>query len=331
LWVEGEAGFQYTPSPSQPDSLLTTHSHPYVHGLYIMKIIDNIQRMSTLIKMLKKEGRSIGFVPTMGYLHEGHLSLVKAAKKHTDVVVMSIFVNPKQFGHGEDFDKYPRDLKRDEELSRNAGVDIIFFPSVKDMYPEGFRTYVTVEKLTDTLCGESRPGHFRGVATVVAKLFNIVKPDIAYFGQKDAQQAIVIKKMVKDLNMGIEIKVMPTIREKDGLAMSSRNAYLSEVERNDAAILYQSLKAAESLIAGGEKIPKNVIRAMERLIKEKPSAKIEYISIVDAEDLQDASLISGEVLVALAVFIGKTRLIDNVVINPALGRTKTDETRKGAV
>lgn len=279
-----------------------------------MKIVDNISRMSTLVKMLKKEGKSIGFVPTMGCLHEGHLSLVKTAKKHTDIVVMSIFVNPIQFGQNEDFDKYPRDLKRDEELARGAGVDIIFYPAVKDMYPEGYATYVNVERLTDVLCGASRPGHFKGVTTVVAKLFGIIKPDIAYFGQKDAQQAIVIKKMSEDLNMGIETKVLPIIREKDGVAMSSRNIYLSENERKDAAVLFQSLKKAEELIKGGERDSKRIIKVMEDMIRARQTARIDYISIVDTKNLRDIKAISGEVLAALAVFIGKTRLIDNAVI-----------------
>jgi pantoate--beta-alanine ligase len=278
-----------------------------------VKTIDNIPRMSTLVKMLKKEGKSIGFVPTMGYLHEGHLGLVRQAKKHTDIVVMSIFVNPIQFGRNEDFDKYPRDLKRDEELARGAGVDVVFCPSLKEMYPEGYSTYVDVEGLTEGLCGASRPGHFRGVATVVAKLFCIVKPDIAYFGQKDAQQAFVIKKMVRDLNMDMEIKMLPTVREKDGLAMSSRSAYLSEGERKDAAILFQALKAAEALIDGGEKESRKIVKAMEETIKQKPSAKIDYIAVVDTKRLKPVQNVSGEVLIALAVFIGKTRLIDNII------------------
>lgn len=279
-----------------------------------MKLVDSISRMTTLVKMLKKEGKSIGFVPTMGYLHEGHISLVKAAKKHTDVVVMSIFVNPLQFGPEEDFEKYPRDIKRDETLAGDAGVDVIFYPSVRDMYPEGYATYVNVESLTDQLCGASRPGHFRGVTTVVAKLFNIVKPDVAYFGQKDAQQVIVIKKMVRDLGMDIEIKAMPIIRETDGLAMSSRNLYLSEDERRSALVLNQSLEKALSLVASGERNSENVTKAIKELIARKPLVRTDYISIVDMKDLKDVSDISGEVLVALAAFVGKTRLIDNIII-----------------
>lgn len=279
-----------------------------------MKTIENISRMSTFVKMMKKEGKSIGLVPTMGYLHEGHLSLVKAAKKHTDVVVMSIFINPIQFGPKEDFEKYPRDLKHDEEMVREAGVDVIFYPSLKDMYPKGYATYVTVEKLTGNLCGESRPGYFRGVATVVTKLFNIIKPEVAYFGQKDMQQALMIKEMVSDLNMDIEVKIMPVVREKDGLAMSSRNMYLSDVERRDAAVLYQSLKSAEMLIKNGERDARKVIKAVEDMIKAKQSARIEYVKLVDARELKDVKMITGEIALAVAVFFSNTRLIDNITI-----------------
>jgi len=279
-----------------------------------MKLVDSISRMSTLAKMYRKEGKSIGFVPTMGALHEGHLSLINTARKHTDVVVMSIFVNPIQFGPNEDFDKYPRDIKRDEELARTAGADIIFYPSLSQMYPQGYATYVNVEGLTDRLCGASRPGHFKGVATVVAKLFGIVKPDIAYFGQKDAQQTFTIKKIVEDLNMGIEIKVLPIVREEDGLAMSSRNAYLSEEERRDSGVLYRSLEKAQTLIKQGERDPKKIIKIMTEMIKQVPSAGIDYVSIVDTKDLKDVDKISQEALIALAVYIGKTRLIDNVIV-----------------
>ncbi len=279
-----------------------------------MKTIDTIGRMQTLVKMLKKEGKTIGFVPTMGYLHEGHVSLMRAARSHTDVVIVSIFVNPLQFGPSEDCEKYPRDFNRDEELSRQAGVDVIFCPKKEDMYPGGYSTYVDAERLTEGLCGASRPGHFRGVTTVVAKLFCIVKPDMAYFGQKDAQQAIVIKKMVEDLNMGIDVKVLPTVREKDGLAMSSRNACLSKAERQEAVVLYESLKAAEGLVRKGVRDSKEIVEAMKKVIKAAPSAKIDYISIVHTKDLKDVETISDEALVALAVFIGRTRLIDNVLV-----------------
>jgi pantoate--beta-alanine ligase len=279
-----------------------------------MKTIENIQRMQTFIKMLKKEGRTIGFVPTMGYLHDGHISLMRAAKTHTDVVAASIFVNPLQFGPSEDFEKYPRDFARDEELAAKAGVDVIFYPRKEDMYPAGYSTYVEVAGMSQVLCGASRPGHFRGVTTVITKLFSIIRPDIAYFGQKDAQQAAIIKKMVEDLNMGIDIKVLPTVREADGLAMSSRNVYLSKTERRDAVVLYESLKKAEEMIRGGARDPKAIIKTIEEMIRASPTSKIDYISIVDAKTLKDVKTIAGEVLVALAVFMGRTRLIDNITV-----------------
>ncbi|MDD3905656.1 MAG: pantoate--beta-alanine ligase [Candidatus Omnitrophica bacterium] len=284
-----------------------------------MKVVDTISRMSTLVNIFKKEGKTVGLVPTMGYFHEGHLSLIRAARKHTDVVVVSIFINPMQFGPKEDFEKYPRDLKRDEQMATAAGADIIFYPSVKDIYPAGYSTYVIVESLTDNLCGASRPGHFKGVTTIVAKLFNIVKPSIAYFGQKDAQQAVIIKKMVQDLNMGVEVKVMPIVREADGLAMSSRNVFLSASERRDAVVLRESLKKAESAVNSGEKETKKIIKIMEDAIARVPGAKIDYISIVSTADLKDVKLINREALIAIAVFIGKTRLIDNVIIKTDSG------------
>lgn len=280
-----------------------------------MTIIDNIQRMSAFSRLLKKEGKTVGFVPTMGYLHEGHLSLARMAKKQNDAVVMSIFVNPIQFGPNEDLASYPRDISRDRELAESAGVDALFYPSEKDVYPEGYGTYVNVEGLTDRMCGAKRPGHFKGVATVVAKLFGIVKPDIAYFGQKDAQQAIVIKKMAADLNMDVDIRVLPTVREKDGLAMSSRNKYLSEAERKDAVVLYKALQEAQSLIKKGERDAGKLKEAIEAVIKKSPSARIDYIAVVDAKDLKDVNVISQETLIALAVYIGKTRLIDNVIVS----------------
>jgi pantoate--beta-alanine ligase len=227
---------------------------------------------------------------------------------------MSIFVNPLQFGPGEDFERYPRDLKRDEGLANEAGVDIVFCPKVKEMYPEGYATYVNVERLTERLCGLSRPGHFKGVTTVVAKLFGIVKPDVAYFGQKDAQQAAVIKKMVRDLNMSVEIKVMPTVREKDGLAMSSRNVYLSETEREDAQALYQALEKARSLVTRGERNCARIIGMMTDMVSRRNSVKIEYISIVDADELTDLDTISKEALIAIAALVGKTRLVDNMIV-----------------
>ena len=294
-----------------------------------MKVVDSIARMSTLARMTKKESKSVGLVPTMGYLHEGHLSLVTVARKHTDVVVMSIFVNPIQFGPNEDYSAYPRDFKRDEKMAFAAGVDVLFCPSVKEMYPEGFSTFVLVEGLSDALCGRTRPGHFKGVTTVVAKLFNIVKPDVAYFGQKDAQQAIIIKRMARDLNTGVDIKILPIVRDSYDLALSSRNINLSEAEREDARVLGRSLKQAEGLIRRGELDPKKVIGMMKDLISARPDARIDYISIVDTKNLRDAGKIEGEVLIAIAAFFGKTRLIDNIIVDPlAPEKTKSCSDRK---
>ncbi|MFC1576630.1 pantoate--beta-alanine ligase [Candidatus Omnitrophota bacterium] len=280
-----------------------------------MKIIKDIAKMKTYSKVMKKEAKLIGFIPTMGYLHEGHLSLISAARKQTDIVIVSIFVNPIQFGPKEDFKKYPRDIEKDEELARSAGADIIFYPTLEGMYPKEYSTYVNVERLTDGMCGKSREGHFRGVTTVVMKLFQITKPDIAYFGQKDAQQAAVIGKMVDDLNMDVMIKVMPIVREKDGLAMSSRNTYLMATERKEALSLRKALKLAEEMVGSGEKDTKKIIGEMRKLFLKAPSAKIDYIAIVDAKSLKNIRTVKGRVLVALAVFIGKTRLIDNAILS----------------
>lgn len=281
-----------------------------------MRIIRSIKQMSEFSLRTRAKGKCMGFVPTMGALHQGHLSLIRQARKENKVVVVSIFVNPTQFGLGEDFKKYPRDLKRDARLSIKEGVDIIFYPRAKDMYPSNYKTYVIVEELSDVLCGKSRPGHFKGVATVVAKLFNIVQPDIAYFGQKDAQQAIIVKKMVEDLNIPVRIKVMPTVRQNNRLAMSSRNAYLNKDERKDANILYQALNLARNLIGEGNINSSDVVRKMRHLIAKKKSARVHYISIVDLENLKPVDKIKDRVLIALAVFIGKTRLIDNIIVNP---------------
>jgi pantoate--beta-alanine ligase len=279
-----------------------------------MKIITSIKKMQQCADRAKRAGKAIGFVPTMGYLHHGHLSLARQAKKDNDIAVMSVFVNPIQFGQKEDFKKYPRDMKRDAALAADAGIDIIFYPSSKVMYPQDYQTYVEVIELSKHLCGKSRPGHFKGVATVVIKLFNIVKPDIAYFGQKDAQQAAVIEKMVSDLNMDVEIKVMPIVREPDGLAMSSRNRYLSPTQRKDALVLKNALQKAVSMIISDEKNPEAVKLCMREIINSVPSSKIEYISIIDAASLRDIKEIKGNILIALAVRIGKTRLIDNVKV-----------------
>jgi pantoate--beta-alanine ligase len=291
-----------------------------------MQIIRSIKKMQRFAVQAKGRGKTIGFVPTMGYLHEGHLSLARQAAKDTDIVVMSIFVNPAQFGPGEDFKKYPRDLSRDSRLAGLAGVDVIFYPAATAMYPKGYQTYVEVTDLSRYLCGAFRPGHFKGVATIVMKLFNIVRPDIAYFGQKDAQQAIIIKRMAVDLNMDLRIRVMPIVREPDGLATSSRNVYLSPTERHQALVLKNALQKAKYMINYDEKDPGRIKGAMRRIIvRNAPSAKIDYISIVDPQTLRDlktlacrynkpGQAIKGKILIALAVRIAKTRLIDNAQI-----------------
>jgi len=279
-----------------------------------VKIIRNIKEMVTVSKEYRKKNKTIGFVPTMGALHQGHLSLIRQARKDNDVVVVSIFVNPTQFSPREDFKKYPRNLKKDARLCKQEGADIIFCPDAKQMYPVNYHTYVTVEKLSEVLCGKSRPGHFKGVATVVAKLFNIVNPDIAYFGQKDAQQAIIIKKMFADLSLPVEIKVMPTVREKDGLALSSRNVYLNKQERKDAVVLSQSLNMAKHLIKRKILDSRKIIKKMNELIKAKKTAKIDYISIVDLKNLEPINRIREGCLIALAVRVGRTRLIDNIIL-----------------
>ncbi|BAU23315.1 pantoate--beta-alanine ligase [Caldimicrobium thiodismutans] len=279
-----------------------------------MEIIKKIEEMQRISTNLRKEDKIIGFVPTMGYLHEGHLSLVRLARSRADKVVVSIFVNPLQFGPSEDFKVYPRDLERDLTLLEKEGVDIVFVPSAEDMYPSDFKTYVEVTDLTDRLCGAFRPGHFKGVTTIVLKLFNIVKPHLAVFGEKDYQQLKVIQQMVRDLNLEIEILSHPTVREEDGLAMSSRNTYLSEEERRSALSLYHSLKLAERLILGGEKNPEKVRELVKDYIEKFPHNRVQYVEIADPETLKPVSVIERSVLIAIAVFVGKTRLIDNRVI-----------------
>jgi len=263
---------------------------------------------------LKRRGKRIGFVPTMGCLHKGHLSLIQIARRKSDVVVVSIFVNPTQFGPREDFNTYPRDFKRDRLLLEQIGCDFLFAPTSKSMYPQGYLTYVNVEKLTHRLEGAVRPGHFRGVTTVVAKLFNIVQPDVAVFGQKDAQQAVVLKKMVDDLNYGIKMIIAPTVREKDGLAASSRNIYLSKEERKQARVLYQALRLAKQLIKKGERSANRIIARMRNLISKQPLAELDYIAITNAHTLELLNKLKGEVLISLAVRFGKARLIDNMKI-----------------
>lgn len=279
-----------------------------------MKIIKSIQEIKNIITDEKSKGKSIGFVPTMGYLHDGHLSLMKRAKEENDVVVISIFVNPIQFGQGEDYEVYPRDIERDSKLAESVGVDYIFAPEVKEMYPEGYNTFVEVLGVTDKLCGASRPGHFKGVTTVVTKLFNIVTPDKAYFGQKDAQQVYVIKQMVRDLNMNVKIISCPIVREHDGLALSSRNTYLLEEERKQALVLSKSLFWAKDMINKGERNAKTLIEGIKSMINEMPLADIDYVEIIDYDTFKEVEELKGNILIALAVKIGKTRLIDNILV-----------------
>jgi pantoate--beta-alanine ligase len=274
----------------------------------ILKTIDEIKRLRPSLPP------PVGFVPTMGYLHEGHLALVRQARAESSSVVVSIFVNPTQFGPQEDFEKYPRDPKRDLALLEKEGTDIVFMPAAGEIYPPDFDSWVEVGRVAERLEGVSRPGHFRGVATVVAKLFNIVQPDRAYFGQKDAQQLAVIKRMVADLDMNLEVIAVPTVREPDGLAMSSRNSYLNPEERKAAVVLYEALKLAQELLSGGERDAPAIRRQMTELIQKQPLAEIDYISIADAETLDELDEVKPPALVSLAVKIGKTRLIDNVVL-----------------
>jgi len=279
-----------------------------------MKTIISPLKITEFIRQARRKGKKVGFVPTMGYLHDGHLALVKSAKRDNDVIVMSIFVNPTQFGPKEDYAKYPRDFKRDAHLAKKEGVDVIFYPTAKDMYLANHSTYVTVENLSNNLCGRSRPGHFRGVATVVAKLFNIIPADSAYFGQKDAQQAFIIKRMARDLNIPINVKIVPTVREKDGLAMSSRNVYLNKSQRREGATLFRSLSLAKRLIRQGERNSSKIIKAVRDFINRNNFARIDYISIVNTDTLRDIKKLKGQVLIAIAAYFGKTRLIDNVIL-----------------
>ena len=275
-----------------------------------MKIVSTIEEVRAQVKEWKKEGQSIGFVPTMGYLHEGHMSLIDAAGEN-DKVVVSIFVNPMQFGPTEDLASYPRDLEHDAKLCEEHGVDLIFHPTPEEMYGDQFYSYVDMDVLTKELCGLSRPVHFRGVCTVVTKLFNIVTPDRAYFGQKDAQQLAVIKRMVKDLNMPLTITGCPIIREADGLAKSSRNTYLSIEEREAALVLSRSIFLGKEMVEKGERDCKKILDAMTAEIEKEPLAKIDYVKIVDLDTIQQVEKIDRGILAAIAVYIGKTRLIDN--------------------
>jgi pantoate--beta-alanine ligase len=295
---------------------------PKAEGLFFMEIINRRKRMMSVARRLRREEhRAIGFVPTMGALHEGHLSLIHEARALCDVVVVSVFVNPTQFGPAEDFSSYPRDLTRDASLLAEYNVDYVFAPTVEEIYPDGFSTYISVEGLTDKLEGASRPGHFRGVTTVVGILLNIVRPDFAFFGQKDAQQAIVVKRMVRDLAFTAEIVIVPTVREHTGLAMSSRNSYLSNDERKAAAVLYRALSQAESAFQDGERNAARLLEIVRTSIAREPLVQIDYVSLNDADSLETIDeLDEGPALLSLAAFVGKTRLIDNRV----LGRAKQD-------
>lgn len=279
-----------------------------------MRIIETVSGMQAFSREARKSGKTISLVPTMGYLHEGHASLMVEGKKRSDILVTSIFVNPTQFGPTEDFNAYPRDLERDRNVAASAGVDVIFAPKASDMYPQGYQTYVNVEQLTLPLCGASRPGHFQGVTTVVAKLLNIVMPHVALFGKKDFQQLAVIRRMAADLNMDVEILGMPIVRESDGLAMSSRNAYLGPDERKDALCLSRALDAARAMYRDGERSVPLLREKVLRIIGEVPGAVIDYADFRDGETLETLETANGQTLIALAVKIGKTRLIDNCVL-----------------
>ncbi len=280
-----------------------------------MKTATTIAGLRQAVRPARQEGKTIGFVPTMGFLHAGHMSLVQRARRETDLVVVSIFVNPTQFGPNEDFEAYPRDEKRDLAMLEKAGVDLVFLPSAREMYPDGFATYVLQEgTLTETLCGKSRPGHFRGVTTIVAKLFNLVNPDRAYFGQKDAQQVAVIRRMVRDLNFDVQIVACPIVREDDGLAMSSRNTYLDQEQRRQATVLSQALWEARAAIEAGQRRADVIRELVRNRIASVPGARIDYVEVVDADDLTPLEKLRGRVMIAVAVKIGRPRLIDNIQV-----------------
>lgn len=278
-----------------------------------MQIINDIKDLKNIIKKWKNQGLSIGYVPTMGYLHEGHLSLIKKASKN-DKIIVSIFVNPMQFGVNEDLATYPRDLERDAKLCENEGVAVLFMPSVEQMYPKDFSSYVDMNSLTDKLCGAKREGHFRGVCTILMKFFHLITPDVAYFGQKDAQQCAVVKHMVEDLNLDLEIEICPIVREKDGLAKSSRNVYLNEAERKAALVLSRAIFLGENLIQKGKRESKIILQAMREELQKESLARIDYIELVNPKTMQNLERIEDSALGALAVYIGKTRLIDNFLL-----------------
>src|SRR5215470_4192449 len=281
-----------------------------------MEIINRRQRMSSVARKIRREDRTIGLVPTMGALHEGHLSLVREARRMCDIVVVSVFVNPTQFAPGEDFEKYPRDLTKDTALLTDYNVDYIFAPTADEIYPKGFATYVNVDGLSEQLEGGSRPGHFRGVATIVTILLNTVRPDFAFFGQKDAQQALIIKRLVKDLAFDTEIVVLPTVREDSGLAISSRNLYLTTDEQKSAAVIHQALMRAKTAFREGERSPGRLETLVRATIEVEPRARVDYVSVLDAETLEKIDKLDERpILIAVAAYVGKTRLIDNTILN----------------
>ena len=280
-----------------------------------MEIIQRILPMKEASKKARSDGKILGFVPTMGALHEGHLGLIREARKMSDIVIVSVFVNPAQFGPGEDLDKYPRDATRDAELLSNENVDTVFFAKAEEMYTPNFRTYVKVRELSDRLCGGTRPTHFEGVTTVVMKLFHIVDPHFAFFGQKDAQQLVIIRRMVRDMNMDVEIVRCPIGREPDGLAMSSRNAFLSPQERAAAPVLYRALEHALARIEEGERKAKTIVKEIRQIIEAEPLARIDYVAATDLIELKDVKNLKGKCLIAVAVYFGNTRLIDNIIVD----------------
>lgn len=280
-----------------------------------MEIIRDIEQIRSIATQIRREGHTLAMVPTMGCLHEGHKSLIERARKENDRVIVSVFVNPTQFGPNEDYDSYPRDLEADSRLCQSCGVDYIFHPDADDMYPEGFSTFVNPsEKMTNILCGISRPGHFRGVCTVLTKFFSIIRPDRAYFGQKDAQQLAIVKRMVKDLNLNVDIKGCPIVREEDGLAKSSRNLYLSDEERKSATVLRKSILLGKESIDSGEKSSEKILEIIKSNIEKDKFAKIDYVEILNFDTFDRVETIEGNILIAMALYIGKTRLIDNIIL-----------------
>ena len=295
-----------------------------------MEIITRTAKLQALVEKLDEDNSIIGFVPTMGSLHEGHLSLVREARRMSDAVIVSVFVNPKQFGPGEDFEKYPRDITRDVDVLTPAGVNYVFAPTVEELFPKGFSTWVDVAELSDRLEGQSRPGHFRGVATVLTVLFNMLRPKFVFMGQKDAQQTVIAKRLVKDLHLPVEIVIMPTIRESDGIAMSSRNSYLSPSERRAATVLSRSLFRAQDLFNHGEKNASKLLKAMRKEIASEPLARVDYIAVTDTERLEPIEDLDGQrALISVACYFGPTRLIDNLILNDEKFKSMTGRLKLG--